>query len=534
MDYRTTSQLKRLLLMAVIIVMTLGIAATFSNSKAYANGGHKTTLNVVGASEDVQWYYLTVDENSEDYYIWNNPYTIPTPLELILTEDGDMECWTIETSKLKECGPLTGVLLTDNEGNELQFIKAADKDKGIQTTDFPDKPYNSSYYGIYCLTAHPEKEYSYGVEDAYILENMLADVTTKEPTYDGDHSTIATCSTVNDTVDHNITLYFNGAEDGPAVPEEVQAVIDMIDNIGEITAENYLSKENEIAAAKEAYNALGTDELKMQVINYNDLIAAEADVDSFKLVAAQTSAKGDLDALLAGKTESDYDAEDWTALNVAINSGKEAIDAATTIGEVNTAKNEAESAVSAIKTKDQKAAEKLKDAKTSAKDDLDALLTGKKESDYDAEDWTALNAAIDSGKEAIDAATTIDEVNTAKSSAESAVSAIKTKDQKEADKIKKQKAAAKKFTVKSLKIKVKNRKFTLSWKRTKGATGYQVQYKLKSAKKFKTLKTLKKLKVTSRKLKKGKKYQFKVRTYTNVKGTKVYGKWTKVKIANCR
>jgi len=259
MYFKITNQLKRLCLISFVIIMTLGIFAALEHDMAYADGGHKTTLNVVGVPEDVsvQWYYLTVDENSDEYYIWSNPYTIPTPLDLILTEDGDRECWTIETSKLKECGPLTGVLLTDNEGNELQFIKAADKDKGIQTTDFPDKPYNSSYSGIYCLTAHPEKEYSYGVEDAYILENMLADVTTKNPTYDGAHSTIVACSTVNDTVDHIITLYFNGAEDGPAVPEEVQAVIDAI---GAIDDPVTLDSEEKITAARAAFEALSEED----------------------------------------------------------------------------------------------------------------------------------------------------------------------------------------------------------------------------------------------------------------------------------
>lgn len=247
------------------------------------------------------------------------------------------------------------------------------------------------------------------------------------------------------------------------VPEEVQAVIKLIDKIGEVTADNYTDTHvvNSIKAAREAYDALESQDLKDKVSNYTDLTDAEAAVESFKLDASKTSAKGDLDALLTGKTESDYDAEDWTVLNAAINSGKEEIDAATTIEEVNTAKSAAESAVSAIKTKEQKAAE-------------------------------------------------------------------------EADKIKKQKAAAKKYTVKGLKVKAKNRKFTVSWKKTVGATGYQVQYKLKSAKKYKTLKTLKKLKVTSKKFKKGKKYQFKVRTYTNVNGTKVYGKWTKVKTIKCR
>lgn len=39
----------------------------------------------------------------------------------------------------------------------------------------------------------------------------------------------------------------------------------------------------------------------------------------------------------------------------------------------------------------------------------------------------------------------------------------------------------------------------------------------------------KKIKVTVKKLKKGKKYQFRVRSYVKVDGQKYYGKWSKVK-----
>ena len=98
----------------------------------------------------------------------------------------------------------------------------------------------------------------------------------------------------------------------------------------------------------------------------------------------------------------------------------------------------------------------------------------------------------------------------------------------------KKKAAAKKYATTGLKVKAKSRKFTVSWNKTKGATGYQVQYKLKAAKKWSALKTTKSLKAVSKKLKKGKKYSFRVRTYTVLSGSKVYGKWSGVKTAKCR
>jgi len=321
------------------------------------------------------------------------------------------------------------------------------------------------------------------------------------------------------------------------IPEEVRDVIDAIDAIGVVTEDNYLDKESAVTTAKDLYDALESQELKDQVSNYDTLTAAEASIASFKLAAAKTKAKGELDTLLVGKNEADYDADDWTALTKAISDGKDAIDAATTTDGVNVAKSVAENAVSAIKTKEQKAAEELAAAKTKAKGELDTLLVGKNEADYDADDWTALIKAISDGKDAIDAATTTDGVNEAKSATENTVAAIKTKKQKaaeKAEKVKKQKATAKKYTVKGLKVKAKSRKFTVSWKKTKGATGYEVQYKLKSAKRFKTLKALKKMKVTTKKFKKGKKYQFRVRTYTKINGEKIYGKWTKAKTVKCK
>ena len=137
--------------------------------------------------------------------------------------------------------------------------------------------------------------------------------------------------------------------------------------------------------------------------------------------------------MLAGKNEADYDAEDWTALNTAITNGKTAIDNATTTDAVATAKTNAETAVNAVKTTAQKAAEALATAKTTAKGELDTLLAGKNEADYDAEDWMALNTAITNGKTVIDNATTIDGVTTAKSDSETAVSGIMTTAEKKAE-----------------------------------------------------------------------------------------------------
>jgi chromosome condensin MukBEF ATPase and DNA-binding subunit MukB len=90
-------------------------------------------------------------------------------------------------------------------------------------------------------------------------------------------------------------------------------------------------------------------------------------------------------------------------------------------------------------------------------------------------------------------------------------------------------AAAKKKTVKGLKVKVKSKKAIVTYKKTKGASAYQVQYKMAGKKWGNLAKATKKAKVTSKKLKKNKKYSFRVRTITKVGGKNVYGKWTKAK-----
>lgn len=73
-------------------------------------------------------------------------------------------------------------------------------------------------------------------------------------------------------------------------------------------------------------------------------------------------------------------------------------------------------------------------------------------------------------------------------------------------------------------------KETLSWKKSAGATGYVV-YRSVDGGKFTKLATTKSLKYTA-KLTSGKKYQFKVRPYTTVNGSKVYGSWSNIVSAN--
>lgn len=81
-------------------------------------------------------------------------------------------------------------------------------------------------------------------------------------------------------------------------------------------------------------------------------------------------------------------------------------------------------------------------------------------------------------------------------------------------------------------LKAGAKKATVSWKKVTGADGYEIVYstssKMNSTKKA-TVKKGSTTKKTITKLKKGKKYYFKVRAYTTVNGKKVYSSWSSVK-----
>ena len=81
-----------------------------------------------------------------------------------------------------------------------------------------------------------------------------------------------------------------------------------------------------------------------------------------------------------------------------------------------------------------------------------------------------------------------------------------------------------------------NKKISLTLKRVKNATGYQIKYSTskKFAKKVTKTVTSKKLKVTLTKLKAKKKYYIKDRAYVSVNGKKKYGAWSNVKVVNVK
>ena len=83
------------------------------------------------------------------------------------------------------------------------------------------------------------------------------------------------------------------------------------------------------------------------------------------------------------------------------------------------------------------------------------------------------------------------------------------------------------------KLKAKKGSVELTWSKTKGVKGYQIQVatdkKFKKNKKTVTIKKQKTTKTTVKKLKAKKKYYVRIRTYKIVNGKKVYSSWSKVK-----
>ena len=206
-----------------------------------------------------------------------------------------------------------------------------------------------------------------------------------------------------------------------------------------------------------------------------------------------------------------------------------------------------------------KAENKIRDAKTGAevaevltagKNAIDGLVTAYEEAQsFETSKKTAMNNINSYVSEHIDKMLEEDKLPTQVFALSKILAVMEATEQKDIDDafnavkelvdakvaVKEATDKAKALKVSSLKAKSKKRKFTVTWKKNAGADGYQVQYKLSSAKKFSDLKkATTKAKVVSKKLKKGKKYIFQVRTYKTVNGKKLYGKWVKTKAVKCK
>ena len=142
---------------------------------------------------------------------------------------------------------------------------------------------------------------------------------------------------------------------------------------------------------------------------------------------ARTAAHAALDTEYGKYIKTDYSTDGWTALKKARTDGDAAIDAATTVANVNSAKAAAIKAMDDVKTLVEEA-QALTAAKTSAHTALTTALNGYHQADYNPASWTVLNKAKTDGDAAIDAATSLALVNSAKTAAINAMKAVKIAD----------------------------------------------------------------------------------------------------------
>ena len=291
-----------------------------------------------------------------------------------------------------------------------------------------------------------------GLKDAdEVTTDDESDIKTARNAYDAltdDQKAKISAETLKKLTDDELAL-----EAAKKEAADIAAANDVINKIDDIPAKDDITTESKalIEAARTAYDKLTDDQkgkipeekLQKLIEAESTLAAKEAEKAAKELADAKTDAKAALDNLKGSKNESDYDEEDWSALNSIIEEGKSAIDGASDKDSVNNAKTGAESEVAKIKTKEQKAQEALAAAKESAKTELDNLLRGKQSEDYYEEDWSQLESIISEAKDAIDAASDTDTVESTKNDAIAGVGEIKNKAERDAETLQEAKDAAK-------------------------------------------------------------------------------------------
>lgn len=263
------------------------------------------------------------------------------------------------------------------------------------------------------------------------------------------------------------------------------------------------------------------------------------------LAEAKTDAKAELSEYLANKDLTQYRDEQKTELTQAAEQGNVAIDAAKSVDEVTSALADAKAALDAVKTDEQMAEEEKVLAKAK-KDALADLYLYKVPADYREVEAAMLSSILAEGEASINAAKTKEEVEALLAVYKDRIDELKTdaeytreeeeaRKEQEGQKRKAKAAAIKKAKAAKTTIKVKaltKHKAKVTWKKVSGVTGYKVYRATKKAGKYKLVKTVKKaktLKYINKKLKKGRKYYYKVRTYTRIDGKNYLSKWSAVK-----
>lgn len=192
-------------------------------------------------------------------------------------------------------------------------------------------------------------------------------------------------------------------------------------------ATGYTKRQSDIEAAKTSGLAAISAATTVNAVTaaLNSALAAMSAVKSdAALLTDYRSAKiAELNTYVAAKDKSAYDAAGKAALEQARKDGAALIGAADSENATDTALNTAKTAVDAVKTTAQLAAEKLTAAKTVAKAELESY---KKSVTYRDEQKTARNNAVSAGQSAIESAANETAVAAALASAKSDIDKIKT------------------------------------------------------------------------------------------------------------
>jgi hypothetical protein len=140
------------------------------------------------------------------------------------------------------------------------------------------------------------------------------------------------------------------------------------------------------------------------------------------LAAAKVTAKADVASALTGYSSGDYTTDDWTTLNAFHTDGDTAIDAATDLAGVGTAKTAALDGMAGVPT----IAETLAAAKVAAHGALTTAFGGYISNNYTSGNWATLTGYKTDGDIAITAATDLAGVGTAQSTATTGMSGVQT------------------------------------------------------------------------------------------------------------
>lgn len=231
---------------------------------------------------------------------------------------------------------------------------------------------------------------------------------------------------------------------------------------------------------------------------------SELDSDAQANASAAITAAQGLD--LAQYSEEDASAitDALTALQAKLESEE------ATTAEINAA---VEALNSAVNTAKQNALQKAKETAESALNDANG------END-------SLNGQIGDLQAELEGVKT--DLETAKTDLQKATDDLKNTKQ-ELDKVNAE--VAKVSKVKAVSAKAGKKKVTVKWKKASGATGYVIFRSLKKKSGYTEIKTIKKaktVKFVDKKVKKGKKYFYKIRAYKNYNGNQLFGAYSKV------